>query len=142
MKSTRLPAAAVLAAALLLSGACGADDDGGGAASSPTPAEPKSELIEYDQEEGGGVTIAKPADVAKLKGAPDSFKQYIAGIVDANKSLPDKDCPFTVGIGSIDTSGFATGNLHSCGGTPTSGPSETASGRRPGPARISRTVRA
>ena len=116
MKSNRLPAAVVLAAALLLSGACGADDDAGVAAPSPTPAKPKSELIEYEQEEGGGVTIAKPADVAKLEGAPDGFKQYIAGIIDANKSLPDDDCPFTVGVASIETSGFATGSLHSCGG--------------------------
>ena len=112
----RLPAAAVLAAALLFSAACGADDGKGGPTSSPTPAEPKAELIEYDQDEATGVTIAKPADVAKLEGAPDDFKQFIAGIVDASKTLPDEDCQFTVGVAKIDTSGFAAGSMHSCGG--------------------------
>ena len=116
MKSIRLPSAAVLAAALLLSGACGADDDSGGTASSPTQEKPKSELIEYDQEDGGGVTIARASDVAKLKGAPDGFKQYIAGVIDNDLTPPEDDCPFTVGVASIDTSGFATGSLHSCGG--------------------------
>lgn len=112
----RLPAAAVLAAALLFSAACGADDDKGGTTSSPTPAEPKAELIEYDQDDVSGVTIAKPADVAKLEGAPDGFKQFIAGIIDASESLPEDDCQFTVAVAKIDTSGFATGSMHSCGG--------------------------
>ena len=116
MQSIRLPAAAVLAAALLFSGACGAEDDTGGAASSPKPTTPKSELIEYKQEDGGGVTIAKPADVAKLEGAPDGFKQYVAGVIDSDLTLPEEGCEFTVHVASIETSGFATGSLHSCGG--------------------------
>ena len=112
----RLPAAAVLAAALLLSGACSADDDPGEAESSPTSATPEAEVIEYDQEEAPGVVIAKAADVAKLEGAPDDFKQFVAGIIDSNRTLPDDDCEFTVGVAKIDTSGFAAGSLHSCGG--------------------------
>jgi len=114
--NNRLPAAAVLAAAILLSAACGADDDKGGATSSPTPAEPKAELIEYDQDEAVGVTIAKPADVAKLEGAPDGFKQFVAGLIDASESLPEDDCQFTVGVAKVDTSGYAAGSMHSCGG--------------------------
>ena len=116
MKSNRLPAAAVLAAALLLSAACGADDDKGGATSAPTSEEPKAELIEYDQDEAAGVIIAKPADVAKLEGAPDDFKQFVAGLIDASKTLPEDDCQATVGVSKVDTSGFAAGNMHSCGG--------------------------
>jgi hypothetical protein len=112
----RLPAAAVLAAALLLSGACSADDDKGGVKSGPTSAKPEAELIEYDQEEAAGITVAKAADVAKLEGAPDDFKQFIAGIVDSNRTLPDEDCEFTAKVARIDTSGFAAGSLHSCGG--------------------------
>ena len=116
MKSTRLPAAAALAIALLLSGACGADDGKGGTTSSPNPAEPKTELIEYDQDEAAGVIIAKPADVAELEGAPDDFKQFVAGIVDVSLTSPEEDCQFTVGVAKIDTSGFAAGSMHSCGG--------------------------
>ena len=112
----RLPAAVWLTVAVLFSGACGADDERGADPSPPTPAEPKAELIEYDRDEAVGVTIAKPADVAKLRGAPDSFKQFVAGIVDASKSLPDDDCQFTVGVAKVDTSGFAAGSMHSCGG--------------------------
>jgi hypothetical protein len=112
----RLPAAAALAAALLLSGACSADDDPADAESSPPSAKPEAEVIEYDQEGAPGIVVAKAADVAKLEGAPDDFKQFIAGIIDSNRSLPDDDCKFTVGVAKIDTSGFAAGSLHSCGG--------------------------
>lgn len=115
MKSNRLPAAAVLAAALLLSAACGADDDKGEATSSPTP-EPQAELIEFDHDDAAGVVIARPADVAKLKGAPEDFKQFVAGIVDASKTLPEDECQFKVAIAKVDTSGFAAGSMHSCGG--------------------------
>jgi hypothetical protein len=116
MKSNQLPAAMVLAGVLLLGGACGAGDDQGGSTSAPTAAKPQAELIEYDQEEPVGLSLAKPADVAKLKGAPDDFKQFIAGIIDASKTRPDEDCQFTVGVAKIDTSGFAAGSQHSCGG--------------------------
>ena len=120
MTPIRLPAAAVLAAALLLSSACGAQDDSGGTASSPEPTEPQSELIEYTEkpEESVGVAITKVADVDKLKGAPDDFKQFIAGIIAAQVGMgtQDEDCPFTVGVDKIDTSGFAVGSMTSCGG--------------------------
>ena len=112
----RLPAAALVASALLLSSACGRADDTGGTTSSPKPSEPKSVLIEYDQDEAGGVSIAKPADVAQLVGAPNGFKQYVAGLVDASKTPPDDDCQSTVGVAKVDTSGFAAGSMHSCGG--------------------------
>ena len=123
MTPFRLPAAALLAAALLLCSACGAskDDDQGAAtpsaeatpSSSPSPA--AAELVTYDQKPAG-VTIAKVADVSKLEGAPDDFKQFIAGLIDGLKTPPDEDCQFTVGVEKIDTSGFAFGSQHSCGG--------------------------
>jgi hypothetical protein len=114
----RLPAAAVLATALLLSSACGAskDDDKGAAAPSSSPSPAAAELIRYDQQDPSGVTIAKAAHVSKLEGAPDDLKQFIAGIVDTSRTLPDEDCQFTVGVAKIDTSGFAFGSKHSCGG--------------------------
>jgi hypothetical protein len=117
MKGHRLPAATIAAALLLLTGACGADGDQGGTASSST--EPKSELIVYSEkpEESVGVTIEKVADVDKLKGAPDDFKQFIAGMFAAWTGMfIDKDCPFSVGVAKIDTSGFAVGSMFTCGG--------------------------
>jgi hypothetical protein len=117
MTPIRLPAAAVLTAALVVSSACGStkDDDKSGATPSSSPSA-AAELIRYDQEEPAGVSIAKAAEVSKLKGAPDDFKQFIAGLIDGLKTPPDEDCQFTVGVEKIDTSGFASGNQHSCGG--------------------------
>ncbi len=60
--------------------------------------------------------IAKVADVSKLEGAPDDFKQFIAGLFDGLMRSPDEDCQLTVGVEKIDTSGFAFGSQHSCGG--------------------------
>ena len=120
MKSYRLPAATVLVAALLLSGACGANDDGDGAATSTPSAQPKSEVIEYtdNPDAGVGVEIKKVADVNQLKGAPEDFKQFIAGIIASQEGMgfPDKECPFSVGVDVIDPSGFARGSMFSCGG--------------------------
>ena len=103
-----------------MSSACGTKDDDSGTASSPKPTEPKSELIEYTEkpEESVGVAITKVADVDKLEGAPDDFKQFIAGIIASQDRMgrPDEDCPFTVGVDKIDTSGFAVGSMTSCGG--------------------------
>jgi hypothetical protein len=116
MWTHRLPAVAVLSAALLLV-ACGADDRrGGDTTSSSTRTEPRSELIEYDQEEAAGVTVTKAADLAKLKGAPDDFKQFVAGLIDGFEAPPHDDCQFEVDVAKIDTSGFAAGSMGSCGG--------------------------
>jgi hypothetical protein len=118
MTPFRLPAAALVAAALLLCSACGAakDDDKGAAAPSSSPSSAAAELIRYDQEEPSGVSIAKAAEVSKLEGAPNDFKQFIAGLIDGLKTPPDEDCQLTVGVAKIDTSGFAFGSQHSCGG--------------------------
>ena len=115
MKRNWLPAVTVLAA-VLLTGACGAE---GGPTSSSTSAEPKADLIEYEKDEPpNGVTISKPADIAKLKGAPDGFKQFIAGLVDASKVHPEAECELRVGVAKVDASGFALGDmaLPSCDG--------------------------
>lgn len=105
----RLPAAAVLAA-------CGADDGRGDTTSSPTRTEPQTDLIEYDQDEEAGVTVTKAADLAKLKGAPDDFKQFVAGLIDGFEAPPQDDCRFKVSVTKVDTSGFAAGSMGSCGG--------------------------
>jgi hypothetical protein len=102
----------------MMCGACGPADDSKDAAepsSEPSSTAP-AKLIEFHQDDAAGLTIEKPADVSKLEGAPDDFKQFIAGMIDGLKTPPDEDCQFTVGVARIDTSGFATGNQHSCGG--------------------------
>ena len=68
-------------------------------------------------EESVGVTIEKVADVDKLEGAPDDFKQFIAGMFAASTGMfVDKDCPFSVGVAKIDTSGYAIGSMFTGGG--------------------------
>ena len=118
MRTIRLPAATVLVAALLLSASCGADDDG--PAPSTRSTEPKSEVIEYTDtpDESVGVKIEKVADVAKLEGAPDDFKQFVAGLIESQRGMGslEKDCPFSVSVDVIDTSGFARGGMFTCGG--------------------------
>lgn len=108
----------MLAAALMICGACGSADDSKDAAepTSEASSTAPAELIEYDQQEAAGLSIAKPADVSKLDGAPDDFKQFIAGMIDGLKTPPDEDCQFTVGVAKVDPSGFAAGSQHSCGG--------------------------
>ena len=120
MKSHRLPAAALLAVALLLTGACGAQDDAGGTATSSPSSAPEDEVIEYTDtpDESVGVTIEKVADVATLEGAPDDFKQFVAGLIESQRGMGslEKDCPFSVSVDVIDTSGFARGGMFTCGG--------------------------
>ena len=102
----------------MLLSACGATkaDDKGAATPSSNPSPAAAELIRYDQQDPAGVSIAKAAEVSKLEGAPDDFKQFIAGLIDGLKTPPDEECQFTVGVEKIDTSGFAFGSQHSCGG--------------------------
>lgn len=119
MKSNRLLAAALMVAALLLSGACGSDDKAdGGTKPSSSPTTPATKLIDYEKDNNGGVEIQKAADVSKLVGAPDDFKQFIAGVIDqaVQSGGHDKTCPVTVGVSKLDTSGFATGGITDCGG--------------------------
>lgn len=114
MTINRLPAVVLLTAALLISAACSSDDSDDGATSSTT--EPTAQLIEYDQDEPTGRNLTKAADVSKLEGAPDDFKQFIAGILDASRAESANECKVAVGVAKIDTSGFAAGSIRSCGG--------------------------
>ena len=118
MRRRPFPAAVVLAATLLLASACGSSDDKAGAQpSSSTTAATK--LINYEDAGGtGGVAIKKAADVVKLKGAPEDFKAFIAGIIDyaSNSTEPSKECPAIVTVSRIDPAGFASGGFNMCDG--------------------------
>lgn len=91
------PGAVLLSAVLLLTG-CRAD----------------TQVINY----GEGVELHGARDVAKLKGAPSDFKQYIAGAADATGagSDPSDKCAPRIFVDKIDLSGYAIGGVFDCGG--------------------------
>lgn len=67
---------------------------------------------------GDGVELRDSRGVAKLKGAPQDFKQYIAGAADATgaNSDPKNECAPRIFVDKLDTSGYATGAIFDCGG--------------------------
>ena len=115
----RLPFVIVAVATLLLSGACGSTDstnDGAKASGSPEP--PPATIIDYTKVDDRGAVLRKAEDVSRLRGAPDDFKHFMAGVVDTkvNSFEPDPDCPFFVTVRKLDAAGFAEGGYISCGG--------------------------
>jgi hypothetical protein len=74
----------------------------------------QSNVISY----GEGVELRTSTDVGKLKGAPQDFKQYIAGAADAAGSGadPTSECGPRVFVDKIDKRGYATGGVFDCGG--------------------------
>ncbi len=112
----RLPAVAALTAALLTVGACGSGsgtDDKDTADPSTAPA---AQPIDYEKDGGEPIRMSKAADVSKLEGAPDDFKQFIAGVVAHATEVPDEECPAEVLVKAIHPDGYASGALVSCGG--------------------------
>jgi hypothetical protein len=109
MKHTRT-AAAVLALALVAS--CGPARTPT-AETSRTPRPPN--LVDYGKE---GIELRSGRDVHKLKGAPDDFKQYMAGLADATgfDADPDDECVPRVYVDKIEPRGYASGAEISCGG--------------------------
>jgi hypothetical protein len=65
----------------------------------------------------GGIELRDARDVGKLTGAPNDFKQYIAGAADATGagSDPKDKCSPRIFVDRID-GGFATGGVFDCGG--------------------------
>ena len=123
MNHRQLPAVALLTAALFTMTACSSGDgsDEATPASSPSSSEttPAAELIDYEKDGAKGVSLRKPADVAKITGAPDDFKQFMAGFVDATVAgviEQDPECPMAVTVDRFDTSGYASGVVGDCGG--------------------------
>ena len=63
-----------------------------------------------------GVELQSVQDVAKLRDAPDGFRQYLAGRIDELLQAEfEKDCPPVVRVQAVDM-GFATGSINGCGG--------------------------
>lgn len=66
---------------------------------------------------GDGVELRSPRDVAKLRNAPEGFRQYMAGRIDELVQADfEKECPPVVRVNVIDPEGFATGSINGCGG--------------------------
>jgi hypothetical protein len=106
-----LDRALVITATLLAAAAC----EGGSTPSQLEPEATSTAVISYG---GDGVTMHKPADVAKLAGAPEDFRNFMSGVIDTSvqNASPDEECPVTVRVDAIDPRGFATGGIASCGG--------------------------
>ena len=84
-------------------------------ASSTTAA---GQLIDFDKNNDGGVVLRKAADVSKLEGTPDGFKQFMAGVIDTmvNSAQLGDDCRPTVSVAKFDSSGYALGSFWNCEG--------------------------
>ena len=120
--NSRSALAASFAATLLLAGGCGDDSkpQPGPAPAETSASQAADKLISYGDE---GVRIRSTSDVAKLKDAPDSFKDYMAAeieeliMLDEDLGRPEGcDEPPTVLVKAVHTSGYASGAFIRCGG--------------------------
>ncbi|MBF4160059.1 hypothetical protein [Nocardioides acrostichi] len=86
-------------------------------ATSTSPSETaKPEYIRYAGGEDPGPFIANSTQVAKLKGAPDDFKNFIGRVADDLQE--QSSCQADVGVTVFDvrSDGFASGAISDCGG--------------------------
>lgn len=85
----------------------------------PTPTQPTkaSTLIDYGDDE---ITVARAADVAKLTGAPQDFKDFIVADLQRQQDTKDEVCTKRpeIHVGKVDTRGWAAGGIFipQCGG--------------------------
>jgi hypothetical protein len=107
---------AVAVATLLLTGACGTSNDSAqdSSAASPATSSSAAKLIEYADD---GVRLQAAEDVDKLKGAPEDFKQFIAGAVSEvakDGGATGKCEPPFVSVSKVDPAGYALGYVFDC----------------------------
>lgn len=85
--------------------------------SSPVEASqtPSAKVINYGKH---GVVLHRASDARKLTGAPDDFKQFIAGVTQATTSGidPSDDCKPQVEVLIVDPKGYAAGAMRGCDG--------------------------
>jgi len=109
---------ALIATLLLVTGGCGADPEPSSgkpstSASPSTVASSSGEVIRFGKD---GATIEDESDVSKLRGAPEDFTTFIAGLI---KDVEvDEDCEYEpqYAVDAIDPSGYASGGFAQCGG--------------------------
>jgi hypothetical protein len=86
-------------------------------ATGATPATPASTLIDYGDD---GITVARGSDTAKLTGAPQDFKDFIAADLQRQQDTKDDVCAKKpeIHVERVDTRGWAAGGtfIPQCGG--------------------------
>jgi hypothetical protein len=113
------PAFVALIAGLLLIVVACADDPQPPSGTKATSASPSTtasaagELIRYGKQ---GVTIENEGDIAKLRGAPEDFKTFIAGLVASMENDPECEYDPAYSVDAIDPAGYAAGGFGECGG--------------------------
>jgi hypothetical protein len=107
MKSPRFAATGLVMAAVLCVASC-----------STGTFNTDSRIINFDKNHDGGVILRKASDVSKLKGTPEDFRQFMAGVIDTSLHWGpmDKQCPTTISVVKFDPSGYASGGIGDCGG--------------------------
>jgi hypothetical protein len=121
----------VAIAILLLTAGCGGSDEPkespsgpatGTAATTtaPTRATDASTLIDYGDD---GITVADPADVDELTGAPEDFKAFIVADLQRQQDSKDDVCTEEpeIHVAKVETRGWAAGGsfIPQCGGNAT-----------------------
>ncbi len=108
---------ALIASLLLVTVGCGDNPEepssGQTSASPSAAASSAGEVIRFGKD---GATIEDESDVSKLRGAPEDFTTFIAGLI---KDVEvDEECEYEpqYAVDAIDPSGYASGGFGQCGG--------------------------
>ena len=104
-----------LAAVCLALAAAGCSQGSEPSLESVDSATSSQDVVDYGKEP---IVLRAASDVRKLTGAPDGFKQFIAGVTDATTSGidPEGECPPQVEVSVIVPKGFAAGAIRACNG--------------------------
>lgn len=84
----------------------------------PPPSPPvEPELITYAGGEAAGITVHSRDDVQQLRGAPRSFKRFVADTAATIVAGASCEGDFVgVTVDAVRTDGFASGGVNECGG--------------------------
>ncbi len=90
-------------------------------ATTKEPAVKPGTYIDYEAVNEDGITIAAPADTAKLTGAPADFKRYLGALIEKQATQGVEGCTEAprITVTQVDTGGWARGgySIPGCGGS-------------------------
>ncbi len=84
--------------------------------SDPSAAPPGvAKAIDYGEE---GAVLGGPEDILNLGAAPEDFKQFIGGNINALRTShgDNEECAPSITVVGYDPKGFGTGSINGCGG--------------------------
>lgn len=85
----------------------------------PAPGRPGT-LLDYEAIDENGVLVSRPADTARLTGAPAGFKTYLGRLIEQQSSREVDGCTEAprISVTQVDTGGWARGSyfIPGCGG--------------------------